>query len=76
MQWSFLQSGAFSAWEQIALYGVLIVAVLGLLYAGFLTVEMLGQDTGTERLATRAVLSCPRYAAARHGQIASGETPG
>jgi len=50
MQWSFLQSGAFSAWEQIALYGVLVIAVLGLLYAGFLTVEVLRQETGTAKM--------------------------
>jgi len=47
MQLSFLQSSAFTAWEQIALWVVLGVAMIGLLYAGFLTGEVLGHDSGT-----------------------------
>ncbi len=40
----------FSLWERVALWGVLAVAVLGLLYAVFLTVEMLGKDQGTKEM--------------------------
>lgn len=45
-----MQGGAFSAWEQIALWSVLGVAILGLLYAGFLTAEVMRQDTGTDAM--------------------------
>ncbi|MBI3324536.1 MAG: sodium/proton-translocating pyrophosphatase, partial [Candidatus Omnitrophica bacterium] len=45
-----MQSGSFTVWEQVALWGVLGIALLGLLYAGFLTGEMLGQETGTEQM--------------------------
>ena len=43
----------FNLWERTALWSVLGVAVLGLLYAVFLAVEVLGKDQGTE--AMRAV---------------------
>ncbi|MBI3087766.1 MAG: sodium-translocating pyrophosphatase [Candidatus Omnitrophica bacterium] len=45
-----MRSEAFTLWEQAALWSVLGVAVLGLLYAGFLTVEMLRHDTGTDQM--------------------------
>src|SRR3972149_2785948 len=48
---------SFSLGERVALGGVLIVAVLGLFYAAFLAVEVLGKDQGTEamRSVSRAV---------------------
>ncbi len=50
MELSVMQSGLFTFWEQTALWIVLAVAFLGLLYAGFLTAEMLRQDTGTPEM--------------------------
>ena len=41
---------SFSAWEQRALWSVLGIAVLGLLYAVFLAAEMLRKDQGTEAM--------------------------
>ncbi|MBI4340983.1 MAG: sodium/proton-translocating pyrophosphatase, partial [Candidatus Omnitrophica bacterium] len=40
----------FSIWERVALGGVLSTAVLGLFYAAFLAVEVLGKDQGTEAM--------------------------
>ena len=47
----------FSIWERTALWSVLGVAVLGLLYAVFLSVEVLGKDQGTDamRRVSRAI---------------------
>jgi K(+)-stimulated pyrophosphate-energized sodium pump len=50
MEFSVLQSAVFTAWERVALWSVLGVAVLGLIYAGFLTAEVLRQDTGTAEM--------------------------
>ena len=47
---SVFQSGAFSVWEQAALWTVMGVAVIGLLYAAFLAAEVLRQDTGTDEM--------------------------
>lgn len=41
---------SFTIWERVALGGVLVVAVLGLLYAAFLAAEVLGKDQGTEAM--------------------------
>ena len=41
---------SFTIWERVALGGVLIVAILGLFYAGFLAAEVLGKDQGTEAM--------------------------
>ncbi|MBI2104457.1 MAG: sodium-translocating pyrophosphatase [Candidatus Omnitrophica bacterium] len=48
---------SFSIWERTALWSVLGIAVLGLLYAVFLSVEVLGKDQGTEamRRVSRAI---------------------
>ena len=40
----------FTAWERWALNGVLITAVIGLLYAVFLAAEILRHDQGTEAM--------------------------
>ncbi len=40
----------FTAWERWALIGVLITAVIGLLYAVFLAAEVLRHDQGTEAM--------------------------
>ena len=47
----------FSIWERTALWSVLGVAILGLLYAVFLSVEVLGKDQGTDamRRVSRAI---------------------
>ena len=47
---AFLHAPVFTLWERVALWSVLGVAILGLLYAGFLAAEMLRQDTGTEQM--------------------------
>ena len=47
---AFMSSPVFTLWERVALWSILGVAVLGLLYAGFLAVEVLGHDTGTEEM--------------------------
>jgi len=47
---SFLTSPAFSLWEKGALWAVLGVAVLGLLYAGFLVGQVLREDRGTPKM--------------------------
>ena len=41
---------SFTIWERVALGGVLLVAILGLLYAAFLAAEVLGKDQGTEAM--------------------------
>jgi K(+)-stimulated pyrophosphate-energized sodium pump len=40
----------FSGWERVALWSVLGIAILGLLYAVFLSAEVLGKDQGTEEM--------------------------
>ena len=40
----------FSVWERTALWAVLGIAVLGLCYAAFLTMEILRKDAGTESM--------------------------
>ncbi len=40
----------FSGWERVALWSVLGIAVLGLLYAGYLAAEMLRKDQGTPEM--------------------------
>jgi K(+)-stimulated pyrophosphate-energized sodium pump len=40
----------FSLWERTALWGVLGTAVLGLLYAVFLSMQVLAKDQGTEEM--------------------------
>jgi len=45
-----LADPSFNTWERVALGAVLIVAVLGLLYAAFLAAEMLSKDQGTEAM--------------------------
>jgi len=40
----------FSIWERVALGGVFLVAIIGLLYAAFLAAEMLSKDQGTEAM--------------------------
>ena len=47
---AFMQSEIFTLWERVALWGVLGVAILGLLYAGYLTAEMLRHETGTDKM--------------------------
>ncbi|MBI1953076.1 MAG: sodium-translocating pyrophosphatase [Candidatus Omnitrophica bacterium] len=47
---SFLTSPAFSVWEKGALWSVLGVAVLGLLYAGFLAGQVLREGRGTPKM--------------------------
>ena len=47
---SFMTSSAFSGWEKGALWSVLGVAVLGLLYAGFLVGQVLRESRGTDKM--------------------------
>ena len=47
---SFMTSAAFSGWEKAALWSVLGVAVLGLLYAVFLVNQVLRESTGTPKM--------------------------
>jgi len=47
---AFMQSAVFTFWERVALWSVLGIAILGLLYAAFLTAEMLRHDKGTEEM--------------------------
>jgi K(+)-stimulated pyrophosphate-energized sodium pump len=47
---SFMSSPEFSGWERVALWSVLGTAVVGLLYAVFLTTTILGKDQGTEKM--------------------------
>ena len=47
---SVMADPSFTVWERVALWGVLVVAVLGLFYAVFLAAEMLGKDQGTEAM--------------------------
>ncbi len=47
---AFMHSSVFTLWERVALWSVLGIAVLGLLYAGFLTAEVLRQETGTDAM--------------------------
>ena len=47
---AFMYAPAFSVWERVALWAVLGIAVLGLLYAGYLTNEMLCHETGTDQM--------------------------
>jgi K(+)-stimulated pyrophosphate-energized sodium pump len=47
---SFLTSATFSAWEKGALWSVLGIAVLGLLYAGFLVGQVLREERGTAKM--------------------------
>ncbi len=47
---SFVTSAAFSLWEKTALWSVLGVAILGLLYAFFLMGQVLREGTGTPKM--------------------------
>ena len=47
---SFMTSSAFSGWEKGALWSVLGVAVLGLLYAVFLVNQVLRESRGTDKM--------------------------
>src|SRR3989338_9877552 len=47
---SFLSSPEFTGWERVALWSVLGIAVIGLLYAAFLTTTILQKDQGTEKM--------------------------
>ena len=47
---TFMRSEVFTAWERAALWSVLGTAVVGLLYAAFLTAQVLRHDTGTEAM--------------------------
>ena len=47
---SFLSSPEFTGWERVALWSVLGIAVLGLLYAVFLAATILRKDQGTEKM--------------------------
>ena len=47
---SFMTSSVFSAWEKGALWSVLGVAMLGLLYAGFLVGQVLRESRGTPKM--------------------------
>jgi len=47
---SFMTSTAFSGWEKGALWSVLGVAMLGLLYAGFLVGQVLRESRGTDKM--------------------------
>ncbi len=46
----FMTSSVFSVWEKGALWSVLGVAVLGLLYAGFLVGQVLSESRGTDKM--------------------------
>ena len=41
---------SFSIWERVALWSVLGIAILGLLYAWFLAAEIFSKDQGTEAM--------------------------
>ena len=45
-----MSSPEFTLWEQVALWAVLGMAVLGLIYAGFLAGQVLRYDQGTEEM--------------------------
>ena len=47
---TFLSAPEFTLWERLALWSVLGTAVLGLLYAAFLTMTILQKDQGTEKM--------------------------
>ena len=47
---SVMADPSFTLWERVALGGVLVVAMIGLLYAVFLAAEVLGKDQGTEAM--------------------------
>ncbi len=47
---AFMSLPEFTLWERIALWSVLGTAVLGLLYAAFLTMTILQKDQGTEKM--------------------------
>ncbi|MCM8794703.1 MAG: sodium-translocating pyrophosphatase [Candidatus Omnitrophica bacterium] len=47
---SFMTSSVFSGWEKGALWSVLGVAILGLLYAGFLVGQVLREGRGTPKM--------------------------
>ena len=47
---SFMTSSLFSVWEKVALWSVLGVAVLGLLYAVFLMTQVLREGRGTPKM--------------------------
>ena len=47
---SFMTSDLFSLWEKAALWSVLGVAMLGLLYAGFLVGQVLSESRGTDKM--------------------------
>ncbi len=47
---AFLHAGVFTLWERVALWSVLGVAIVGLVYAAFLAAEVLRQDTGTDEM--------------------------
>jgi K(+)-stimulated pyrophosphate-energized sodium pump len=73
MELSVLHSAAFTAWERVALWGVLGIAVLGLLYAAYLTAEMLRQDKGTpemQRISTAIRLGANAYLSKQFRTIA------
>ena len=46
----FMTSSVFSVWEKGALWSVLGIAVLGLLYAGFLAGQVLRESRGTDKM--------------------------
>lgn len=47
---AFMTSETFSVWEKFALWSILGVAILGLLYAAFLMFQILREDKGTDKM--------------------------